>query len=344
MRVAMTGATGHVGANVVRALVDQGWLVRVLCREDVRALEGLDVERVKGDVRDPDSLARLVQGAELVFNLAALISLEGRFRSGLDVNIVGPRNVAAACLAAGVRRLVHVSSVHAFDDVPGHGPIDEDRPQVTDPSRPAYGLSKAAGEREILGAIERGLDAVIVNPTGVIGPHDYKGSRMGRVIASLATGRLPFVPTGGYDWVDARDVAAGVIAAAHRGQTGRKYLLSGTWASLSELGRQLDQIAGRPRTRLDVPLWSGFLGVPFAAMKARLTGGTPGCTMDSIRVLLGETHVTSARAAAEIGYAPRPQAQTLRDIMAWQILPESPFAKMLGGFRVHPVPSVEVSP
>lgn len=79
-------------------------------------------------------------------------------------------------------------------------------------------------------------------------------------------------------------------------------------------------------------------------MKARLTGGTPGCTMDSIRVLLGETHVTSARAAAEIGYAPRPQAQTLRDIMAWQILPESPFAKMLGGFRVHPVPSVEVSP
>lgn len=196
MRVAMTGATGHVGANVVRALVDQGWQVRVLCREDVRALEGLDVERVKGDVRDPDSLARLVQGAELVFNLAALISLEGRFRSGLDVNIVGPRNVAAACLAAGVRRLVHVSSVHAFDDVPGHGPIDEDRPQVTDPSRPAYGLSKAAGEREILGAIERGLDAVIVNPTGVIGPHDYKGSRMGRVIASLATGRLPFVPTG----------------------------------------------------------------------------------------------------------------------------------------------------
>lgn len=343
MQVAMTGATGHVGANVVRALLEQGWKVRVLCREDVRALEGLDVERVRGDVRDPDSLRPLVAGAELVFNLAAHISLEGRARKGLDVNVIGPRNVAAACLEAGVRRLVHVSSIHAFDDEPGHGPIDEDRPHVADPSRPAYGLSKAAGEREIDAAIARGLDAVIVNPTGVIGPHDYKPSRMGNVLASLATGRLPFVPSGGYDWVDARDVAAGAIAAAHRGVTGRRYLLAGTWASLGELGMQIDQILGRPRRRIQVPLWTGFLGVPFAAMKARLTGGTPGCTMDSIRVLLGETHVSSARASAELGYAPRPQADTLRDILAWQASPASPFARDLQPLFPAALPAPEVT-
>lgn len=343
MRVAITGATGHVGANVVRELLAQGWQVRALVRDDVRALEGLEVERVQGDVRDPESLRRLVDGVELVFNLAALISLEARARKGLDLNVVGPRNIAAACLAAGVRRLVHFSSVHAFDDTPGRGPIDEDRPQVTDPSRPAYGLSKAAGEREVLAAVERGLDAVIVNPTGVIGPHDYKMSRMGKVLATLAQGRMPFVPTGGYDWVDARDVARGAVLAAQRGATGRRYLLSGTWASLLELGMQLDQVTGRRHRRFQVPLRTGFLGVPFAALRARLTGGTPGCTMDSIRVLLGETHVSSYRAAVELGFVPRPQAETLRDILAWHALPESPFAARSRGSVVPALASPEVS-
>ena len=342
MKVAITGATGHVGANVVSELLAQGWQVRALVRDDVRALDGLEVERVQGDVRDPDSLRPLVDGAELVFNLAALISLEARARKGLDVNVVGPRNVAAACLAAGVRRLVHFSSVHAFDDTPGRGPIDEDRPQVTDPSRPASGLSKAAGERGILAAVARGLDAVIVNPTGVIGPHDYKMSRMGNVLASLARGGLPFVPTGGYDWVDARDVARGAVLAAQRGVTGRRYLLSGTWASLLELGMQMDQITGRRHHRFLVPLQTGFLGVPFAALRARLTGGTPGCTIDSIRVLLGETHVSSVRAAAELGFVPRPQAQTLQDILAWQAAPESPFSARSRGFVLPVPPAPEV--
>ncbi len=343
MRVAITGATGHVGANVVRELLAQGWNVRALHRENVTALIGLDVERVKGDVRDLESLRPLVDGADLVFNLAALISLEGRARKGLDVNIVGPRNVAAACLDAGVRRLVHFSSVHAFDDAPGQGPIDESRPQVSDPSRPAYGLSKAAGEREVLAAVDRGLDAVIVNPTAVIGPHDYRQSRMGKVLASLATGRLPFVPVGGYDWVDARDVAQGAVLAAQRGITGRRYLLSGTWTSLAEVGLQLDQITGRPHHRIQVPLWTGFLGVPFAAMKARLTGGTPGCTTDSIRVLLGETHVSSVRASAGLGYSPRPQVETLRAILAWHALPESPFASEMRGLVPSLAPAAEVA-
>lgn len=338
MRVAITGATGHVGANVVRELLAQGWQVRALVRDDVRALDGLAVERVRGDVRDAASLRPLVEGAEWVFHLAALISLESRARKGLDLNVVGPRNVAAACLAGGVRRLVHFSSVHAFDDVPGRGPIDEDRPQVTDPSRPAYGLSKAAGEREVLAAVERGLDAVIVNPTGVIGPHDFKMSRMGKVLASLARGRMPFVPTGGYDWVDARDVARGAVLAAQRGISGRRYLLSGTWASLLELGQQLDRITGRRHRRFQVPLRTGFLGVPFAALRARLTGGTPGCTVDSIRVLLGETRVSSVRAAVELGYSPRSQAETLQDVVAWQAGPESPFAA-LSGRPVLPVPA-----
>ena len=202
MRVVVTGATGHVGSNLVRALIRRGDQVRVVVRERVRSLEGLDVERVLGDVRDEASLRAAFADAEIVYHLAAVISISGD-RNGTvrAVNVDGTRRVAEAALAAGVRRLVHCSSVHAFNLYqPGAvDPIDEAWARVPD-SAPhfAYDRSKAAGERALREVIEKGLDAVILHPSGVVGPYDFGPSRMGQVLLQLYHRKLPSLLGGGF--------------------------------------------------------------------------------------------------------------------------------------------------
>ena len=224
MRITVTGATGHVGANLVRALLARGDQVRALIHRihrDNRSLAGLDVERVAGDVLDPASLDRAFAGAEVVFHLAALISIQGD-RGGLvpSVNVGGAKNAAEAALRAGVRRFVHTSSVHAFDLTRG-GVIDETSPRSDGPHLAAYDRSKAAGERAVREVLaRRGLDAVVVHPTGIIGPFDFEPSRMGRTLLGLRDRSLPSLVAGGFDFVDVRDVVQALLAAAERGRTG----------------------------------------------------------------------------------------------------------------------------
>jgi len=181
--VAVTGATGHVGANLVRTLLQRGQRVRALVRqEDPEALRGLDVEKVRGDVRDPDSLRRAFAGVERLYHLAAQISIIGEM-GGLvrATNVDGARNVGQAAMACGVQRMVHMCSVHAFQQEPLDQPLDETRVRVKRGSAPAYDCSKAEGEAEIRALIAQGLDAVIVHPSAVIGPFDYRPSRVGTV-------------------------------------------------------------------------------------------------------------------------------------------------------------------
>jgi len=156
---------------------------------------------------------RAVEGVEVVYHAAARISLKHDDPVATRINTEGARNVVEACLAAGVRRLVHFSSIHACSPNPPDQPIDEARP-LFDDSPLAYDRSKAAGEGEVRAGIERGLDAVIVVPTAVIGPNDFKPSRMGRLVVDVCKRRLPATVEGGFNWVDVRDVAAGALAAA----------------------------------------------------------------------------------------------------------------------------------
>ena len=231
--------------------------MRALVHRNDAALVGLDVECVRGDVLDRDSLASAFEGAERVFHLAALISIDGDQGGAVPaINVRGARNVADVALAAGVRRLVHCSSVHAFDQEPVDEPLDETRSR-SDRRRghPPYDVSKAGGEREVRAAIEQGLDAVIVNPTGIIGPNDFQGSRMGRVILDLARNRLPTLIDGGFDWVDVRDVCAGILTAGDRGRTGESYLLGGRYASVGELAELVKRETGSRPPRLTTPMW-----------------------------------------------------------------------------------------
>ncbi len=183
---AVTGATGHVGASLVRALLDDGRTVRAINRQPGAALAGRDVEFVVADVLEPDELQRAFEGVDVVYHLAALIAIsgdpDGRVRA---TNVDGVRNAATAALDAGVRRFVHCSSIHAFD-LERPGVITETSARAVHPHLPAYDRSKAAGEVELLEVVDQGLDAVITNPSGVLGPNDFSPSRMGAVFLALA--------------------------------------------------------------------------------------------------------------------------------------------------------------
>lgn len=317
MIVAVTGAYGHVGANLVRALLDARHSVRAVDVREGPALAGLDVAFVRGDVLEPDALRRAFDGVEVVFHLAAKISIAGDPDGSVRaINVDGVHNAANAALDVGVRRFVHVSSIHAFDcDQPGV--IDETSARSVRPSLPAYDRSKAAGEVAVRAVIDHGLDAVVANLTGVIGPYDFGPSRMGAVFLALGRGKLPATIGGGFDWVDVRDVASGLLALEAKGRTGESYLLSGNRASLPALARIAAGVTGVPAPRFTVPMAVAKLAAPGGLWWAQRTGAEPMFTPESLRALETDPTVSGQKAARELGYFPRPTQQTVADIFAW---------------------------
>jgi dihydroflavonol-4-reductase len=314
----LTGASGHVGANLVRELLRRRRRVRVLVHRNEAALVGLAVERVRGDVTDLASLRAACDGVDVVFHLAAVISIDGD-RGGVvpRTNVGGTRNIVAAALERRVRRMVHVSSVHAFMQEPLDQPLDEQRAQVNSPSYPAYDRSKAAGESEVRDGVARGLDAVIVNPTGIIGPFDYGPSRMGRVFRDLCQRRLPALVGGGFNWVDVRDVVAGALAAEERGRTGENYLVGGHWHSLEALAAMIHAITGIRSPAVTCPMWLARFGAPFAVACGRALRREPLFTIESLHALRANRRVVIDKAARELGYMPRPTLETIRSVCDW---------------------------
>jgi dihydroflavonol-4-reductase len=318
MTTVVTGASGHIGANLIRALLARGRKVRALHHVNRRAIENLDVEIVPGDVCNPSSLREAFKGAEVVYHLAARISLSMDDWPLIEpINVTGTRNVVQACLDCGVRRLVHFSSIHAFKQESSDMAIDESCPLVEPPRCPPYDRSKAAGEKEVRRGIERGLDAVIISPTAVIGPHDYEPSFLGEALLNLARGKMPALVAGGFDWVDVRDVVEGAIRAESQAPTGAKYLLSGHWASVSDLAVLVEEIIGTPAPNLVLPRWLAYVGAPFMAGFAQLTGKRPLYTSASIRALCSSQNVSYEKAAGELGYHPRPLRETIVDTFQW---------------------------
>lgn len=321
MTIVVTGASGHVGANLVRALLDRGEHVRAVIHSDERALQGLDLERVHADVRDADAMVRACAGASLVYHLAALISIDGgRGGQVAAVNVQGARHVALAARAAGAR-LLYTCSIHAMQQQPFDVPIREDRARVPwdDTRWPWYDRSKAQGEREVRALIADGLDAVIFHPTAVIGPHDYGVSRVGRVFLDLYHRRLPSLVDGGFDWVDVRDVVAALLTAADpaRGRCGESYLLSGSWHSVAELAAVAAATTGQAAPWLTTPRWLAALGVPLFVGWGRLTGREPLYTFESLHALQSNHAMLHEKAEEHLGYAPRPFAQSVHDLYAW---------------------------
>ena len=318
MTVLITGASGHIGANLVRALIEKKQATRCLVHKDVRAIEGLPTEKVSGDIRDLESLCRAFEGIDTVYHLAANISLNlDSWKRLEETNVTGTHNVVEACLRTGVRRLVHFSSIHAFQREPLTHPVDETNPLVDSLKVPPYDRSKAAGTREVRKGIEKGLDAVIIHPTAVIGPYDYQPSYLGEAILMMAKGKLPSLVKGGYDWVDARDVAWGAIAAAEKAPTGSAYLLGGQWVSLADLAELVGELTGTKCTKFVCPLWIANVGAVYFKGVSKLNGKQPLYTSMSLRALQDNRNISHDKAGRELGYQPRPFRDTLEDTLRW---------------------------
>lgn len=319
MHVAVTGGGGRLGCSLVRALLARGDRVRVLEPGAAvpASLAGLDVELIRGSVLSADDVARLVEGVDLVFHLAAKVNLD-RDRDGSirAVNVEGTRTVAGACLKRGIR-LVHCSSHHALARHPLHQPLDESRPLALD--EPCdYHRCKALAEQLIQQLVrERGLDALVVSPGTMIGPEDYEPSLMGKALIDLYHRRIPLLMEVVSDYVDVRDVAAGMIAAAQKGRRGERYLLTGEVLDLRTIGGYWQELTGVAIPRKVMPLWVAWALLPFTTLAARLSGKPPLFTPGVLRASVSNRVVSHAKAEAELGFAPRGTRESLADALGF---------------------------
>lgn len=315
MLVCVTGGSGRLGCSLVRALLARGDQVRVLEHGDgiPASLQGLDVELIHGSVLDKEAVKTAIAEATVVYHLAAKVELDRDLDGSVQtINVEGTRNVAQACLAAGLR-MVHTSSHHALVLEPLDQPLDESKPLAL--NHPCfYHRSKAQAEQLVSQMVqEQGLNAVIVNPGTITGPHDYEPSMFAQGLIDLAKGKLPAMLGIKTDCADARDIAAAMIAAAERGRTGERYLLSGEALPMRELTALWSEITGCKVPQLFLPLWFGWLIIPFTVGIARLTGQKPLFTANMLRASVANDVIDCAKAARELDYQPRSIEDSLRD-------------------------------
>jgi dihydroflavonol-4-reductase len=317
----VTGATGHLGANLVRRLLRDGTPVRVLLRPgtDPRAVEGLDVDRATGDVRDADALARAMDGCARVYHCAARISItSGGEREIYGTNVLGTRNVLVAAARAGVARVVVTGSFSAV----GHRP---DRPSTeADAFNPfsralPYERSKAAVEHECLKAVIEGQDVVIAISSAIIGPHDFKPSRMGRVIRDFANGQMRAYIPGGFEFVAARDIVQGHLLAMEHGRPGQRYIFSTEFVTVDVLMEWLEHITGRKRPpfRLSPSLMAAIAAVVSPVLSTVAPDRPQRLTPGAVHLLRMNRRADCTKAKQELGYQPTSVRTAVREAYEW---------------------------
>ena len=318
--VLVTGVSGFVGSAVARALAARGTRVRGLIRESSPRANLTDFpgELVEGDLRDAEAVARAMVGVRHLFHVAADYRLwapdpEEIVRN----NAATTRIVMEAALAAGVERVVYTSSVATLKPRDG-GPADESRAAAPDQVVGAYKRSKVVAERLVEDMVaERGLPAVIVQPSTPIGPRDVRPTPTGRIIVEAANGRMPAFVDSGLNLVHVDDVATGHLLAFDRGRVGARYILGGQDVMLGDMLAEIAAIVGRKAPTIRIPRAPLFPLAWVNEQVARVTGGDPFLNMDSLRMAKHRMFFTSARAEAELGYRARPHREALADAIAW---------------------------
>ncbi len=320
MSIFVTGGTGLLGVNLVRQLVDGGARVRLLVRggSSRAGLESDRIDFVQGDVTDAESVRSAMRGCDQVYHLAAWVQVSPwGWKIARAVNIEGTRNVCAAALALNIRRMVHTSSIATVASGTLEKPADEDSAPDASAMKIPYYRTKIEAEQVVLGFVDEGLDAVIVNPTYLVGPWDVKPSS-GRVLIHMATHRVCLAPgRGGINYVDVRQAARGHILAMEHGKTGRRYLLGGENLSFRSFLERVVAVTGVP-SRITLPLailW------PFAAAGSLAGRVFPTLFRDLnlavLRAALIPHYVSSNRARMELGYEVASIDQAIADAIDW---------------------------
>jgi dihydroflavonol-4-reductase len=318
-RALVTGATGFIGANLVRTLLARGFRVRVLVRPlaERSAIEGLDVEYARGDVLDPETLEAAMRACDVVFHTAAFVSFYVPDRAEMRrINVTGTRNVLAAARKAGVPRVVHTSSVAAIGA--SYEPL-----QIANELTPFnlgrrgfdYSITKHEAEEAVREAVAAGLDAVIVNPSSPFGVFDRMN--IGRMIRGVVRGEIPVYVNGGNNYVDVEDVCLGQVLAYEKGRRGERYILGHENLTHKETFERVARIVGAQPPRFRVPYALAWAGGAAGNLAAAVTRTPPKLDFATARMSRYYFYFTHAKAEAELGYRPRSLDAAIARQYAW---------------------------
>lgn len=318
--ILVTGAGGHLGANLLRRLVTDGDPVRALLHtaRDEATVAGLDIERLIGDLRDPAIAAAAVRGCRQVHHCAAKVSTDYRDREDIFAcNVLATRHLLQAALAAGVERVVVTGSFSAVGHRPD-GPSDETRPFNPLDRHLPYGHTKAAVEHECLKAYAEGLAVVVAVSTAILGPFDFKPSRMGQVLIRFATGRLRAYAPGGFTFVAARDIVEGHLLAMAKGRPGQKYIFGSAFLTFDELMVLFSRVTGKPPPlRVPPAVMAVAAEVAALVMPRLIPSAQQLLTPAAIRILRQNCRADTSKAQHELGFRPTPIEAAVREAYDW---------------------------
>jgi len=313
----ITGANGRIGNVVVRKLLEKGEKVRIFARNtsNLSSLKGLEYEVANGDINDLQSVLMAMDGCDQVYHLAADININNKDADKtFKINIQGTENILQACIEKKVKRLVYVSSIHAFSLPPKGQQINEETPLCDeDDKRGVYDRSKAKATRKVLNTKAEGFEAVVVCPTGVVGPYDFEPSFFGKgMIESIQSGLKITVP-GGFDYVDVRDVADGIISAMKNGKSYQIYLLGNEYRTMKEYFGYLAELSGIPVKTTVLPFWlAKTMGYVL-----NLFSDNSSITDYSVDTLMENADISHEKASKELGYKPRSMKESITDQYNW---------------------------
>lgn len=318
MKIAITGTSGHIAASLLPLLTGKGYHLRALIHQTRPQNDPFNVELVYGNLMLRSSLKELVSGCDIVIHCAAKISINSNHDPSVyETNVTGTKSIFEESRQAGVKRFIHVSSIHAYQQLPSGELLNESRKYCSDKA-PRYDQSKRDAEQYVLQQASSKMEAVVLNPTAVVGPNDHRPSLMGRAIMDLYQNKVPVLISGGFDFCDVRDVANGIFHSIEKGRNANSYLLSGQWMSLREVHQLIMEIKSENRHITVLPAWTAMLGLPFIQLIARIKNQPALYTKESLHTLMqGNRNISSRKALSELGYKCRPLKETFSDSIDW---------------------------
>lgn len=321
----VTGASGFLGNNIIRMLEhDDNAEVRafVLNGESISSLNNLKCSIYYGDVTKVDTLNSIFEGsgdAEIfVIHCAAVVYIKSKYNSRVyDVNVNGTKNIVDKVLEYNAK-LIYVSSVHAIPEKSDGNLISEVSIFNPDDVVGLYAKTKAEAARYVMDSVkDKGLNACIVHPSGILGPYDFSNSHLTALVREIVRGKLPMCVKGGYDFVDVRDVAKGIIMACDKGKMGECYIMSGEFASIKKLADLVCDVVGKKRIKVVLPIMIAKIVAPFYEMYYNVKGKTPLFTKYSLYTLSSNSNFSNEKAKRDLGFVTRDITDTVRDMVMW---------------------------
>ena len=321
----VTGASGFLGNNIIRMLEhDDNAEVRafVLNGESISSLNNLKCSIYYGDVTKADTLNSVFDGCDgaeiFVIHCAAVVYIKSKYNSRVyDVNVNGTKNIVDKVLEYNAK-LIYVSSVHAIPEKSDGDLISEVSIFNPDDVVGLYAKTKAEAARYVMDSVkDKGLNACIVHPSGILGPYDFSNSHLTALVREIVRGKLPMCVKGGYDFVDVRDVAKGIIMACDKGKMGECYIMSGEFVSIKKLADLVCDVVGKKRIKVVLPIMIAKIVAPFYEMYYNVKGKTPLFTKYSLYTLSSNSNFSNEKAKRDLGFVTRDITDTVKDMVMW---------------------------